>query len=72
MIVEVVILGVALAFDNVRAAIALGALPFSRGRAAQVALMFGLWDRLAPLVGGVLGRYLGAAVEPIADYVGQP
>jgi hypothetical protein len=32
---------------------------------APVALMFGIWDGLAPLVGGLLGKYLGEAVEPL-------
>jgi putative Mn2+ efflux pump MntP len=56
--------------DNFRASIALGTLPFSRLRAAQVALMLGLWDGVAPLVGVLLGRYLGEAIGPIAEYVG--
>ena len=70
MIVELLILGFTLSLDNFRASIALGTLPFSLSRAVQVALMFGLWDGLAPLVGGLLGSYLGEAIEPIADYVG--
>jgi putative Mn2+ efflux pump MntP len=70
VIVELLILGFTLSLDNFRASIALGTLPFSLGRAVQVALMFGLWDGLAPLVGGLLGTYLGEAIEPIADYVG--
>jgi manganese efflux pump family protein len=70
MIVELVVLGFTLSLDNFRASIALGTLPFSLGRAVQIALMFGLWDGLAPLVGGLLGTYLGEAIEPIADYVG--
>ena len=70
MIVELLILGFTLSLDNFRASIALGTLPFSWGRAVQVAVMFGLWDGLAPLVGGLLGKYLGKAIEPIADYVG--
>lgn len=70
MIVEVLVLGFVLSLDNFRASIALGTLPFSRGRAVQVALTFGLWDGLAPLVGVLLGRYFGQAIGPIADYVG--
>jgi manganese efflux pump family protein len=32
--------------------------------------MFGIWDGLAPLVGGLVGKYLGEAVEPLSDYIG--
>jgi len=70
MIVELLVLGFVLSLDNFRASIALGTLPFSRLRAVQVALTFGLWDGLAPLVGVLLGRYLGEAIGPIAEYVG--
>lgn len=70
MIAELLVLGFFLSLDNFRASIALGTLPFGRARAAQVALTFGLWDGVAPLVGVVLGRYLGAAIGPIAEYVG--
>jgi putative Mn2+ efflux pump MntP len=64
MVAELVIPGVTLALDNFRAAIALGTLPFRLSRAVQVALTFGVWDGLAPLVGGLLGKYLGEAIEP--------
>lgn len=70
MIVELSVLGFVLSLDNFRASIALGTLPFSRLRAVQVALTFGLWDGVAPLVGVLLGRYLGEAIGPIAEYVG--
>src|ERR671919_59130 len=70
MIVELLVLGFTLSLDNFRASIALGTLPFSRGRAVQIALTFGLWDGLGPLAGVLLGRYFGQAIGPIADYVG--
>jgi putative Mn2+ efflux pump MntP len=70
MIAELVVLGVTLALDNFRASIALGTLPFRLRRAVQVAVMFGLWDGLAPLAGGLLGQYLAGAIEPLADYIG--
>ena len=70
MIVEVLVLGFTLSLDNFRASIALGTLPFSRGRAVQVALTFGLWDGLGPLAGVLLGRYFDQAIGRIADYVG--
>jgi manganese efflux pump family protein len=70
MIVELLVLGFTLSLDNFRASIALGTLPFSRGRAVQVALTFGLWDGLGPLAGVLLGRYFDQAIGPIADHVG--
>jgi putative Mn2+ efflux pump MntP len=70
MIAELLVLGFALSLDNFRASIALGTLPFSRGRAVQVALTFGLWDGLAPLAGVLLGRYFDRAIGWIADYLG--
>ena len=70
MIVELLVLGFTLSLDNFRASIALGTLPFSRGRAVQVALTFGLLDGLGPLAGVLLGRYFGQAIGPIADHVG--
>jgi manganese efflux pump family protein len=70
MVLELLILGFVLSLDNFRASIALGTLPFSRARAVQVALTFGIWDGVAPLLGVLLGRYFGDAIGEIADYVG--
>jgi putative Mn2+ efflux pump MntP len=70
MVLELLVVGFVLSLDNFRASIALGMLPFSRLRAVQVALTFGIWDGVAPLVGVMLGRYFGAAMGGIADYVG--
>lgn len=70
MTFALLVLGFTLSLDNFRASIALGTLPLSRGRALQVALMFGLWDGLAPLAGLLLGRYFGQAIGPVAEYLG--
>lgn len=70
MILSLLVLAFTLSLDNFRVAIALGTLRLSRRRAVQVALTFGLWDGLAPLVGVLLGNYLGQAVGPLADYLG--
>ena len=59
-----------LSWDNFRSSVALGTVPFGVRRAVQIALIFGFWDALAPLAGGLLGRYFGDAIGPIADYVG--
>ena len=65
-----VVLAFALSWDNFRSSVALGAVPFGLRRAVQIALVFGFWDAAAPLAGGLLGRYSGEAVGPVAEYVG--
>lgn len=70
MIWEVLILGFVLSLDNFRVAIALGTVPFSLKRAVQVALTFGLWDGIMPLIGLMIGREIGEAVGDVAEIVG--
>jgi|SRR5882757_104398 len=70
MIVALLVLGFTLGLDNFRSSVALGTVPFGLRRAMQIAVIFGLWDAVAPLLGGVLGHYLGEAIGPVADYVG--
>jgi putative Mn2+ efflux pump MntP len=67
---EILGLGFFLSLDNFRSSIAIGTIPFSFRRALQIAVVFGAWDGLAPLLGGVLGHYAGKSIGPIADYVG--
>jgi manganese efflux pump family protein len=64
------VLGFVLSLDNFRVAIALGVLRFSWSRAVQVAVTFGVWDGLMPLMGLLLGRYFGRAIGLVADYLG--
>jgi putative Mn2+ efflux pump MntP len=68
--IEVIALGFFLSLDNFRSSIAIGTIPFSIRRAVQIAIVFGIWDGVAPLAGGVLGHYVGEAINPIAEYVG--
>jgi manganese efflux pump family protein len=69
MIGSLLILGFTLSLDNFRTAIVLGGLRLSWGRSVQVALTFGFWDGLAPLVGILVGHYLGQRIGSTADYV---
>jgi manganese efflux pump family protein len=69
-IIGLVVLAFALSLDNFRSSIALGTVPFSVGRAIQIALVFGFWDTVAPLVGGELGSYFGDEIGPVAEYIG--
>ena len=70
MIGDLLILGITLSLDNFRTAIALGALRITRRHAAQVAMVFGFWDAVAPLVGILAGDYLAQSIGSTADYVG--
>jgi len=70
MIWEVLILGFVLSLDNFRVSIALGTVPFGLKRAVQVALTFGLWDGIMPLIGLMIGREIGEAVGDAAEIVG--
>jgi manganese efflux pump family protein len=70
MIGDLLILGITLSLDNFRTAIALGALRLTWRHAAQVSLVFGFWDAVAPLVGILGGSYLAQTIGSTADYVG--
>jgi putative Mn2+ efflux pump MntP len=70
MIWEILVLGFILSLDNFRVAIALGTVPFGLKRAVQVALTFGLWDAVMPLIGLLIGRRIGESVGDVAELVG--
>ncbi|GAA0920314.1 manganese efflux pump MntP family protein [Streptomyces thermoalcalitolerans] len=70
MIWEVLLLGFVLSLDNFRVAIVLGTVPFGLKRAVQVALTFGLWDAVMPLIGLLIGHRIGESVGDIAELVG--
>lgn len=70
MIGEILVLGFVLGLDNFRVSIALGTVPFGLKRAMQVALTFGLWDAIMPLVGLLIGRRLGEFVGNVAELMG--
>ena len=70
MMWEVLVIGFVLSLDNFRVSIALGTVPFGLKRAVQVALAFGLWDGIMPLIGLLIGNVIGEAVGDVADFVG--
>jgi manganese efflux pump family protein len=70
MIGSLLVLGVTLSLDNFRTAVVLGGIRLSWRRSLQVAAVFGFWDGLAPLVGILVGDYLGEKIGSTADYVG--
>jgi putative Mn2+ efflux pump MntP len=70
MMGTLLILGFTLSLDNFRTAIVFGALPMSWRRSVNIALMFGFWDGVAPLLGIILGKYWSEAIGSTAEYVG--
>src|SRR5215207_3039192 len=70
MIGSLLILGFTLSLDNFRTAIALGGLRLGWRQSMQVALVFGICDGLAPLVGILVGHYWSEAIGETAEYVG--
>jgi manganese efflux pump family protein len=69
MIGSLLLLGITLSLDNFRTSVVLGAIQLSWRRAAKIALVFGFWDGLAPLVGILVGDYVGQRIGSTADYV---
>jgi manganese efflux pump family protein len=59
----IVMLGVALGLDSMRASVALGMQPLAMRRRVRLALLFGLWDGAALLAGLVVGGYVEGALE---------
>jgi putative Mn2+ efflux pump MntP len=70
MIGNLLILGFTLSLDNFRTSIALGAIQRTWRRSVQVALMFGFWDGVAPMVGILIGKYSSEAIGSTGEYVG--
>lgn len=70
MIGTLLLVGFTLSLDNFRTAVVLGALRLSLARSLKVAVTFGFWDALAPLVGILVGHYVGQKIGSTADYVG--
>jgi putative Mn2+ efflux pump MntP len=70
MIGKLLILGFTLSLDNFRTAIALGAVQPTWRRSVQVAVMFGFWDGVAPLIGILIGHYWSEAIGSTGEYVG--
>ena len=71
MIGTLLLVGITLSLDNFRTALALGALRLTRRRALHVALVFGFWDGVAPLVGILIGGYFAEAIGETGELVGS-
>jgi manganese efflux pump family protein len=70
MIWNLLILGFTLSLDNFRTAVILGALRLTPRHAVQVAVVFGFWDTVAPLVGIIGGDYFAQTIGSSAEYLG--
>ena len=69
-LISLLILGLVLSLDNARLAIALGAFKLGWRRALRIAVVFGLWDGISPLIGLLIGRYFGREIGEVADIIG--
>ncbi|MBV9094776.1 MAG: manganese efflux pump [Streptosporangiaceae bacterium] len=69
MFLNLIILGFALSLDNFRTAVILGPLRFAWRRAIEIALVFGLFDGVAPLAGILLGHDIS---HKIGDGIAEP
>ena len=68
---NLIVLGFVLSLDNFRTAVILGPLRFAWSHALKVAVVFGLFDGVAPLAGILLGHDVSREIgDGIADYVG--
>jgi putative Mn2+ efflux pump MntP len=70
MIGSLIVLGFTLSLDNFRTALALGGMRLSLRRSVEIALVFGLCDGLAPLLGIVVGHYAGETIGETGELVG--
>ena len=70
MIASLLILGFTLSLDNFRTAVALGGLRLNRRRSVELAVVFGLCDGLAPLLGIMIGLYWGEMIGETGEYIG--
>jgi manganese efflux pump family protein len=70
MIASLLILGFTLSLDNFRTAVALGGLRLNWRRSLEVAVVFGLCDGLAPLLGILIGHYWGETIGETGEFIG--
>ena len=71
MVLNLIVLGFVLSLDNFRTAVILGPLRFAWSRALKIAVVFGLFDGVAPLAGILLGHDVSHQIgDGIADYLG--
>src|SRR6266566_5108773 len=71
MFLNLIVLGFVLSLDNFRTAVILGPLCFPWRHALEIAVVFGFFDGVAPLVGILVGHDVGQEIGgEIADHVG--
>jgi hypothetical protein len=65
-VIALLFLSFALYHDNFRVSIAVGTFKQSWHHALRIAIVFGSWDGVAPLIGLLIGDFLGKAIDPVA------
>lgn len=68
--INILALGFFLSLDNFRTSVILGPLRFTWFRSVLIAAVFGFFDGLAPLLGILLGKYVGREIGPVAHLAG--
>lgn len=66
----ILLLAISLSLDNVRTSLGLGMLRPSQVRRLRIAVVFGLWDMGALLLGLLIGHWLGALLGPWTNGIG--
>ena len=69
--IAVIILGFAVGLDNLRVGLSIGALNLPRSRQTHLALAFGFFEALMPLLGLVIGHSMLAVIGQWAAYLGS-
>ena len=67
--IALIALGFALSLDNLRTALALGAMKPKLRQSATTSLIFGMWDGLAVLVGILVGTYVSTKISEPAEWI---
>jgi manganese efflux pump family protein len=71
MVLNLIVLGFVLSLDNFRTAVILGPLRFAWRHALEIAVVFGFFDGVAPLVGILAGHDVSQEIgDEIADHLG--
>ena len=68
--VTLLVLGMVLVLDNLRITICLGTLNLNRPCRKRIALSFGAFETLTPILGFIIGYSVAEKIEPWLGYIG--
>jgi putative Mn2+ efflux pump MntP len=67
---QLVVLGIAMGMNNALASVALGAMRMPRREQLRIALVFGLFEALMPVIGVMIGEQVAGLVGKRARWIG--